>query len=357
VSDQSRIWIDLDNTPHVPFFRPIIEALSARRHEVLITARDAYNVTDLLRLHRLECTVVGSHYGRNRLMKVWGTCVRAGQLARWAMRHSPCLAVSHGSRAQTMAAKLMRVPSVVIADYEHVTHITRPDHTIVPDLIPHNVAAALSPHVLTYPGIKEDVYASTFKPDPAFARDLDFDPQKIIVVARPPASEAHYHSAQSDAIFSEAIEMLAKHARTQLIVLPRNARQKDEILRRFAPLLADDKLRIPAQAVNGLDLIWASDLVISGGGTMNREAAALGVPVYSTFRGPIGAVDRYLSREGRLILLESPQEVWSRVNVAKRVRSQLSAPKTAALDAVVNHLHDLALNTCGGTMVVKGSLS
>ena len=72
---------------------------------------------------------------------------------------------------------------------------------------------------------------------------------------------------------------------------------------------------IPDHPVNGLNLIWHSDLVVSGGGTMNREAAALGVPVYSIFRGKIGAVDRYLADTGRLTLLETPADVYAKLKL------------------------------------------
>jgi len=42
-----KIWIDLDNTPHVPFFKPIIRELEKRGHEVVLTARDAFQVCEL----------------------------------------------------------------------------------------------------------------------------------------------------------------------------------------------------------------------------------------------------------------------------------------------------------------------
>ena len=188
------IWIDLDNSPHVPFFRPIIQELQRLGFAVSVTARDAFNVAELLRLHRIEATTIGRHYGKHKAMKLLGLGVRAVQLLPYVASHRPCLALSHGSRSQTLAARLTGVPSMVIADYEHVTHLTKPDWMIFPEVIPEAVTGRLSRHVLRYPGIKEDVYAASFTPDPALASALDIAAADIVSVRarqfrRPPRTE------------------------------------------------------------------------------------------------------------------------------------------------------------------------
>jgi uncharacterized protein len=338
-ASQKTVWIDLDNSPHVPFFRPIVDRLQRQGYRVWLTARDAYNVTELIRLHRLECKVVGRHFGRNKLMKVLGLVVRALELLPHVLRNRPQLAVSHGSRAQMLAARLMQIPSLVIADYEHVTHLTRPDCMVLPEVIPAEVANKLCGRVRSYPGIKEDVYAATFAPDPALLGQLGLGPDDVVVTVRPPASEAHYHSPQSDALFAAAMKVLSQHPNARVVLLPRNEQQKAKLVKQYAQALQEHKFIIPNSAVDGLNLVWHSDLVISGGGTMNREAAALGVPVYSVFRGPLGAVDRYLASKGRLVLLESADEVPSRLVVAKRAKSASRASAcTASLDAIVSHI-------------------
>ena len=339
------IWIDLDNSPHVPFFRPIVPALRSLGFAVAVTARDAFNVADLLRLHHLEATTIGHHFGKHKVLKLLGLGVRAAQLLPLAARHRPCLAVSHGSRAQTLAARVLRIPSMVIADYEHVTHLTRPDWMVFPDVIPDDVCGRLSRRVLRYPGIKEDVYAASFTPDPALAAELGLTGADVVATVRPPATEAHYHRAQSDELFSAAMEHLLGDARTRVVMLPRNERQQSDIAARFGQAMQAGKLIVPARAVDGLNLVWLSDLVISGGGTMNREAAALGVPVYSTFRGPTGAVDRYLASQGRLVMLESAADVRERVVLARRDRAGPRATAgRAALDAIVGHIAVVAAN-------------
>jgi uncharacterized protein len=335
------IWIDLDNTPHVPFFQPIISRLRARGHELIISARDAYNVSALLRLHQIPCTTIGRHLGKHKVMKVLGTGSRALELAAWAARRRPCIAVSHGSRAQTFAARLLNVPSIVIADYEHVTHLWRPDHTIVPEIMTREVASRLSQDVMTYPGIKEDVYAANFVPDPGFAEPIGLSRDKIIVTVRPPATEAHYHRAESDVLFAATMQMLALHPAVLIVMLPRSSSQRAQIQHLYGSMITSNQLLIPAEAVSGLDLVWQSDLVISGGGTMNREAAALGVPVYSIFRGQIGAVDRHLAEHGRLRLIESVSDV-KRIALVKRSRPEhIKARPTEALDRIVEHISAL----------------
>jgi predicted glycosyltransferase len=333
------VWIDLDNTPHVPFFRPITTALQSRNCDVVVTARDAYNVTSLLKLYKLECTTIGRHFGGNKIMKVVGLGVRSWQLLSFIREYRPQLAVSHGSRAQVLAAKMLGVPSVVIADYEHVTHVTRPDWLIVPDVIPDSATKQISDKVLRYPGIKEDVYASTLVPDTALLGELGIEPTEILVTVRPPAKEAHYHNPRSDDVFEAVLKLLLDDSRTRVVMLPRNVQQEADVRMRFARALESRKIIIPAQSVNGLNMVWNSDFVISGGGTMNREAAALDVPVYSTFCGKIGAVDQYLASHDRLVLLQDPAEVGARVCIEKRVRSSAShIAATLALDTIVEHL-------------------
>ena len=104
-------------------------------------------------------------------------------------------------------------------------------------------------------------------------------------------------------------------------------------------LFESAKMLIPASAVDGPNLVWHSDLVISGGGTMNREAAALGVPVYSIFRGQIGAVDRHLSATGCLVLLEGVEDVRTKLILKRRCRPVGAAIQSnGALAAIVDQL-------------------
>jgi len=192
---------------------------------------------------------------------------------------------------------------------------------------------------LHYPGIKEDVYVSRFRPDPALRQELGLEPGNIVVTLRPPATEAHYHNPESEALFRASIELLAAESRVKTIVLPRNGAQKDFICATWPDLVKSSRLMFLPRAVDGLNLIWHSDLVISGGGTMNREAAALGVPVYSIFRGPIGAVDRFLASQGRLVMVSSADEVRTKVVLIPRRRDpDQQVQATMACSSIVDHI-------------------
>lgn len=344
-----KIWIDLDNTPHVPFFVPIIEELERRGFPVMVTARDCFQVCGLADLLRLPYRPIGQHYGKNTLMKLLGLGIRATQMVPLALREKPALAISHGSRSQLITSRLLGIPSVIIGDYEFskIFAVIRPQCLIVPQVIPSDALQSFRTKILQYPGIKEDVYAHRFLPDSALARELELDPAKLTVTIRPPATEAHYHVPESDQLFEAVLDFLGEHPEVKIVLVPRNQHQA-EAVRGLRPRLFDSgQAIIPKRVVDGLNLIWHSDLVISGGGTMNREAAALGVPVYSIFRGKIGAVDRYLASQGRLTLIEGPEQVRTKLQLLRRVRPTGPPPNgQGALEAIVAYIVRIAEGTC-----------
>lgn len=318
------IWIDLDNTPHIPFFRPIIRELNDKGYSIVVTARDAYQVCDLAEKFGMECQRIGRHYGKNKIMKVVGSLVRAMQMVPMATRERPALALSHGSRSQMIAATLMGIPTVMIYDYEYTKPFPgmHPTCIMVPEVIPDDKIRIEKYHaVYKYPGIKEDVYVPEFQPDPSTENELGIRSDDLIIIVRPPATEAHYFTPESERLFLATIDYLATKPGICMIVLPRNRKQEDFIRMKWPDLCTEGRIKIPANAVNGLDLMWHSDIVISGGGTMNREAAALGVPVYSIFRGKIGAVDQHLSEQGRLVLIESQEDLDRKLILKKRKRN------------------------------------
>ncbi len=341
---KKRLWIDLDNSPHVPFFRPIIRELKNRGYDVMITARDCSQVCGLADLFCIEYKKIGRHYGKHRFFKVLGTIGRGFRLALVALKEKPTLALSHGSRAQLLSALFLRIPSVVMMDYEHVKGLLniRPDYVFIPEVIPDSVFNLNSTRIFKYPGIKEDVYVNEFMPDSSVIRGLGIDEDEILITVRPPATEAHYHNPESEALFEAAIEFICQVPETRIVMLPRNNKQASSIRKSWRHLCESRKIVIPDQVVNGLDLIWYSDLVISGGGTMNRESAALGVPVYSIFRGTIGEVDRYLAENGRLNLIESVEEIRSNIVISKRIKSdEVDFVKRHALQVISDKITEL----------------
>ena len=314
-----RVWIDLDNSPHVPFFIPIIDELKKQGVEVTLTARDMYQTRELLEFFHLPCHVVGSHYGKNKVLKVLCNCLRTIQLAPTAATSRVDLAISHGARAQLLISKIFRIPTMMLHDYEHSTKtgFIESDWLLVPDVIPQSAMSRKEGRVLRYPGLKEDVYIPRLRPNPSVLTQFGISPDEIVVVVRPPATEAHYHNPESEVLFAETMLYLGSIQGVRAITLPRNARQGKQLRAEWQELMADGRMIIPSSPVDGVNLIWFSDLVVSGGGTMNREAAALGVPVYSIFRGKIGAVDHWLVEQGRLTLIQSPEEVRTKIKLCR----------------------------------------
>jgi predicted glycosyltransferase len=334
---KKQIWIDLENSPHVPFFKPIIEELKQRGYEVSITARDCFQVCGLADLLGLSYEKIGRHYGKNKIMKAVGLLIRSLKLAPFVFNKKPDVALSHGSRSQVVIASALRIPSVLIFDYEHGSVIIKPTVYIAPEIIPDTVKQWMKGRVLKYPGLKEDVYVPYFKPDPQIRDELMLNESAVVVTIRPPATEAHYHNAESEKLFEAVINLLADSDGTKTVVLPRSDNQKSYIMKRWSHLLENSRIIIPAHVIDGLNLIWHSDLVISGGGTMNREAAALGVPVYSIFRGKLCAIDRYLADTGRLVLLESVDDVRTKLKVCKREQSdRMHQRNHATLNRIVD---------------------
>jgi predicted glycosyltransferase len=343
-----KIWIDLDNTPHVPFFLPIIEQLRKQGYEVFLTARDSYQVCEMVQFHHLTCKVFGRHWGKHRFFKALGTCWRAIRLLPLIATEKPDLAVAHGSRTLTLCAALLGVPSVSIFDYEFAasTVFFRSKYAFVPELIPDS-RLNRKKGVMKYPGLKEDVYASRLRPDESLKNELGLDGAGLVVTVRPPATEAHYHNPEAEVLLDATLNLLIGQPDVRIVLLPRNKRQENLLRKVWGEWIANGKIVIPKAVVDGLNLIWFSDLVISGGGTMNREAAALGVPVYSIFRGRIGAVDRYLADTGRLILLESADDVRTKIRIEpRRQGNQEIQEQRPALDAILAGIVSLVEHQC-----------
>jgi predicted glycosyltransferase len=341
---RAKIWIDLDNTPHVPFFIPIIRELERRGYQVVLTARDAFQVCELADKKGIRYTKTGRHYGKNSFLKVFGLFWRSLQFLPFYFQQRPDLALSHGARSQILLCNLLRTPSVLITDYEHGRTIPMafPKWLIVPESIFGYKFPVRANRLRFFHGIKEDVYVPEFKPDLSFHEDLCLRHDELVITVRPPATEAFYHSSESDVLLVELMSRIFRTPGVRAVLLPRNHEQEQALRTGYPEWFKDAKTVIPPRAVDGLDLIWLSDLVVSGGGTMNREAAALGVPVYSIFRGKTAAVDLRLEKEGRLTLIRSAEEVWTKIHFTHRDKNLLPDNKPRpALNEIINYIEEI----------------
>jgi uncharacterized protein len=297
-----RVWIDLTNSPHVLVMRPVIDVLRARGADVQVTARDFAQTVALCERHGIEHTVIGRHRGHRIAAKTLGLVDRSAALARWARGRHFDLALGHGSNDVTVAAWALRIPRATMFDYEwatvqHTINCRLAQAVVVPEAIPparmRRYGAAGKLH--RYPGLKEEYYLADFEPDAAVLDELGLDRNRPIVVVRTPPSVSLYHRFEND-VFADVLDRLRGE---QAVVLPRIAAQRAQL----------DGFVVPDRAVDAQSLIAFADLVVSAGGTMNREAVALGTPVYTTFEGRLGAVDERLIAEGRLRRLERAAEL------------------------------------------------
>jgi uncharacterized protein len=300
-----RVWVDLTNSPHVLVMRPLIESMREDGHEVEVTARDFAQTLELCERLGIPHTAIGRHRGERRASKGLGLASRSAALARWAARRRFDVAMGHGSNDVSVAAALLRIPSATAFDYEwarvqHNVNCRLVRAVVVPEAIPperlHPYGAAGK--LRRYPGLKEEYYLADFEPDAAVLEELSLDPAEPIVVVRTPPEVSLYHRFDNP-LFREVLERLRG---TQAVVLPRTPAQREEVE-------ALGGLVVPVRAIDAQSLIAFADLVVSAGGTMNREAVALGTPVFTTFEGRLGAVDEALLSEGRLRKLEDPEEI------------------------------------------------
>ncbi|MEA2158776.1 MAG: uncharacterized protein QOD66_1156 [Solirubrobacteraceae bacterium] len=327
------VWIDLTNSPHVLVMRPVIAVLKARGHNVEVTARDFAQTLGLCERFGIEHTAIGRHRGGSLSAKALGLAARSLELVRWARGRRFDLALGHGSNDITVAAALLRIPSATTFDYEwatvqHNVNCRLAAAVVVPEAIPaqrlYRYGARGKIHA--YAGLKEEYYLADFEPEPAVLAELGLDAEQAIAVVRTPPVVSLYHRFEND-LFGAVLDRLRG---TQTVVLPRTAEQRSELARENAWI-------VPDRAIDAQSLIAYADLVVSAGGTMNREAVALGTPVFTMFEGRVGAVDEQLIAEGRLKRLETADGV----PLVKRQRPTGRQPERIRRDPAV--LVDLLL--------------
>jgi hypothetical protein len=301
-----RVWVDLTNSPHVLIMRPLIERMRAAGHDVQVTARDFAQTLQLLERFRMDHTAIGRHRGGRLADKGAGLVQRSLALARWARGRRFDVAMGHGSNDVTVAARLLGIPSATAFDYEwakvqHTVNCRLARAVVVPDVIPPERLApygATAAKLRRYEGLKEEYYLADFEPDRAVLDELGVTADEPLAVVRTPPDVSLYHRFEND-VFARLLDRLRG---VQTVVLPRTQAQRAELAQAGGFI-------VPERAIDAPSLVAFADLVVSAGGTMNREAVALGTPVYTTFEGKLGAVDERLLAEGRLRKLDDPSAV------------------------------------------------
>ncbi len=305
-----RVWVDCTAAAHPLVLWPLIERLEARGHEVFVTTREYGQTVGILERLGVPYTVVGEHGGASRLGKVRALGGRSARLAGFIWKRRPQLAIAHGSVDLAVVSASFLIPSVQMQDYEFArlqrnVSFRLARRVLVPDSIPVERLRRLGARekkLVRYPGLKEEYYLADFEPEAAVLDELGLDREKVLVVVRPPPETSEYHAPND--VYGVAVQRLAAAAEVQAVVIPRTEEQGAAVRALGAP-----NLIVPERAIDAQSLIAFADLVVSAGGTMNREAVALGTPVYTTFSGRMGGVDEVLIHEGRLRVLEDPAEL------------------------------------------------
>jgi uncharacterized protein len=307
-----RIWVDLTNTAHVLVLRPLVELLEHDGHEVEITARPLSHTLELLDDWGHEYTALGAYGGVSRVGKARAAAGRVVEMLRFGRKRGFDAALAHGSTDLPVACRAISVPNSTMFDYEwaalqHNVNCRLADRVLVPDAIPAARVrryGAKPPKLIRYPGLKEEYYMADFEPDPSVLDELGVDRALPLAVIRTAPSYALYLGGSETPLLPRVLEHVVNDEGAQAVVLARTPDQRQAIREQGL-----ERVIVPDRAVDGRSLVAYADVLVSAGGTMNREAAVLGTPVWSIFEGKLGAVDEMLAREGRLKFLKDPAEI------------------------------------------------
>lgn len=303
-----KIWVDVVTPAQVLFLHPIISELRRRDYRLILTTRHCTETVALANRYQLPHTTIGMHGGGSFVGKSFAIILRAVALTM-LLKHQPVvLAISHSSYSQALVAAALRLPFVAMTDYEGHPGMRIVCHVAKRILVPYVFSkeklyelGATARQVETYNGLKEDISLAGFQPDPLFLQSLGVSPDKILVTMRPASEVAAYHQFENP-FFEETLQYIAQAPETFIVVLPRTVEQRQ----RYEALQLSNVM-FPDQVLDGPNLIYHSDLVVGAGGTMNREARALGTPAYTLFRGILGSVDKYLIETGTMVhVMDTP---------------------------------------------------
>ncbi len=309
------IWFDFDNSPHVPVLLPIAREMRNRGYKTFFTARDVAQTVALLESANEQHVVIGQSFPKQALKKYYHTIIRGRHLKQVLKYVKPVCSVSHCSRSAILGAWMLGIPSLTMYDYEYINNTIQNlfcSKVLIPEAVNDQAIddAGINPKNLArFPGLKEQLYLENYHPAPYFYDTYGIPNNgKVIITFRPPAENSHYHNSEVDRITTAVLEKIRLHKEKLFVIItPRTEEQRFK----FDQFLTKHQVEhlIPEYPLPGDDLIYHSDILITGGGTMVREAAVLGVPAYSIFKGKKGAVDKDLEKQKRLFFVDSPEQV------------------------------------------------
>lgn len=303
------IWIDICHPPQAVFYVPIVRALKQRGYTILVTVQENRESFELLNNAGIPFVPAGKKFGRNRILKTWGLLRRSIDLWQIVQSKKIWIGVSQGSPYQIVVCRVLKIPNVAIGDNEHTDWFFAKfsGKLILPEAIPVWAIRVPVNRVHRLKGLKEEAYLNDFVPDPYFIRKQGWNASWVIATLRPPARQAQYHHAFTETLFHLLVAKLMSVKNVRIVFLARSRADVESLLDRFPGIRR--RLIVPERVLDGLNLLYHSDAVFSGGGTMSREAALLGIPAYSYFQGISLAVDRSLVRKGKLRMIRNENDI------------------------------------------------
>ncbi|MBC7536672.1 MAG: DUF354 domain-containing protein [Ferruginibacter sp.] len=294
-----KIWFDLSNSPHINMFYDLIRDLEKDGHTVIITSRPLANTVELLDQRGLKHTIVGEHYGKDFLKKIFGYPIRVMQLRNFLKTQKPDLAVSQSSFHSPVVAKLLGIPSIYTNDNEHAMGNKPAFYCATKILIPENLpvgrvakAGISAKKVIQYPGVKEGIYL--WSKGEAIQEQRKNNPAtEINIYIRPEPQTAQYYKGKENFLDDTIIALQDKY---RITVLPRDENQSKHY--------KQDKFKatnVPDKPM-GFDFIAANcSIFIGAGGSMTRELAILGIPTISVYQDDLLEVDIFLIAKGLML--------------------------------------------------------
>jgi uncharacterized protein len=306
-----RVWVDMTNVAHPIVLRPLVELLERDGHEVEISARPLSHTLDLLDAWGHRYTAIGRYGGASKAGKARAAVDRIARLLSFARGRRFDHALAHASADLPPVCRVLRIPNTTMFDYEWATlqhHVIcrLATRVLVPEAIPPERLrryGAKPPKLVRYPGLKEEYYLADFEPDRSVLQKLALPEGEPLCVVRTPPSYALYLGGSENELLPLLLQRLERQG-CWTVVLTRTPEQRAAV-----NSLGLERTITPERAQDGRSLVALADALVSAGGTMNREAAVLGTPVWSIFEGPLGGVDELLVREGRLKILRDPEQL------------------------------------------------
>ncbi len=319
-----RIWIDISNAPHVNFFKEFITEWEGK-YEVVVTTRPLSNTIDLLEENNIDYHIVGSHYGKKKLAKLFGFFKRSGELYRFLKSKQVDIAISQSSFYSPYVAKKLNIPCIYTNDNEfakgNYVGFLLASHILLPEALEEWVKGRFfEKRVSFYPGVKEGIYIKQI------SKKTNTRKQTTIYF-RPEPWHAQYHEFSADT-FDKMLTVLAQE--NTIVILPRDQKQTEH----FKNLSnKHPNIVVPSHVQTVNKIAENCDIFLGAGGSMTREFAVMGITTVSMYQDNLLEVDKYLIEDKVLISEKDPSKIDLHfINKLKKINDLVVKPYNNILD-------------------------